>query len=148
MTPAVLAMLVYGACGFLAATAVRFVLRAVADNAGVNPLIFIAVPGLFAMLYALLLYQTAQRQIRSMRESLSRGILIALLTWASFSLMASTIWCNGDPYGQCLSHTLLASAILGGGPMLLAALAAGLLVGVLILGPARKIPAPRPKSSD
>lgn len=135
LTPAVLAMLVYGACGLFAASAARMLLRTAADNAGVNPWIFIAVPALFAMLYALLLYQGAQRRIRTMRESVSRGILIALLTWASFSLMASSVWCDSGEFGICVSHTLLVSAIIGGGPMLLAALAGGVFTAILILRP-------------
>lgn len=136
--PAVLACLVYGACGLLAASAVEYLLRALADDAGVNRWVFVAVPALFAMLFALLLYQDAQRRIRKIGESVSRGILIALLSWFAFSMLASWVWCPLDAFGQCLSRALLASAIVGGGPMLAAAIVGGLLTGMLIVRPPRK----------
>ena len=133
LTPPVIASVVFGLCGMLAAGAVEFLLRALADDAGVNRWIFVAVPALFAMLYAVLLFQGLAQAAISLRESISRGILIALLTWASFSFMATWVWCSSDQFGQCFSHTLLASAIVGGGPMLAAALIGGALVGLLIL---------------
>jgi hypothetical protein len=133
ITPSVIACVVFGMCGLLAAGAVEYLLSALADNAGVNRWIFIAVPALFAMFYALILYQGLGRKLLSLRESISRGILIALLTWASFSFMASLVWCSSEDFGQCFSHALLASAIVGGGPMLAAALVGGALVGVLIV---------------
>jgi hypothetical protein len=133
-----IASLVFGACGLLAAAAVEYLLRALADDVGINRWIFVAVPALFAMLFALLLYQDAGRKIQKLSESISRGILIALLTWTSFSMLASWIWCSAREFGQCLSRALLASAIIGGGPMLVAALLAGLLTGVLIVRPPRK----------
>jgi len=138
ISPAMIASLVFGACGLLAAAAVEFVLRSFAEEAGVNRWIFVAVPGLFAMLFALMLYQDAGRRIRKLGESISRGILIALLTWMSFSLLATWVWCSPHQITQCFSHTLLASAVVGGGPMLAAALIAGLLTGVMIIRPARK----------
>jgi hypothetical protein len=138
ISPAMIASLVFGACGLLAAAAVEFLLRALADEAGINRWIFVAVPGLFAMLYALMLYQNARRKITKLGESISRGILIALLTWVSFSLLATLVWCPARQLGQCFSHTLVASAIVGGGPMLAAALVAGILTGVMIIRPPRR----------
>ncbi|SPE31764.1 membrane hypothetical protein [Burkholderiales bacterium] len=138
ISPAIIASIVFGACGLLAAAGVEFLLRALADEAGVNRWIFIAVPGLFAMLYALVLYQDARRRIKRLGESVSRGILIALMTWFSFSLLATLVWCPQRQFGQCFGHTLLAAGIVGGGPMLAAALVAGILTGVLIIRPTRK----------
>src|SRR6202166_1450383 len=138
ISPAMIASLVFGACGLLGAAAVEFILRAFADEAGINRWIFIAVLGLFAMLFAMLLFQNARRKIKRVGESVSRGILIALLTWLSFSLLATWAWCPASQVGQCFAHTLLAAAIVGGGPMLAAALIAGVLTGVLIIRPARK----------
>ena len=138
ISPAIIAGLVFGACGLLAAAAVEFLLRSFADQAGINRWIFVAVPGLFAMLYAMVLFQDARRRIKRLGESVSRGILIALLTWFSFSLLATMVWCTAKDVGQCFGHTLLASAIVGGGPMLAAALVAGLLTGVLIIRPPGK----------
>jgi hypothetical protein len=138
ISPAMIASLVFGACGLLAAAGVEFLLRAFADEAGVNRWIFVAVPGLFAMLYAMVLYQDAGRRIKRLGESVSRGLLIALLTWLSFAFLATWAWCPPRQLGQCFSHTLLASAVVGGGPMLAAALVAGLLTGVMIIRPPRK----------
>jgi membrane associated rhomboid family serine protease len=137
ISPAMIASLVFGICGLIAAAAVEYLLRQFAEEAGINAWIFIAVPALFAMLFALLLYQDAQRKIRRVGESVSRGILIAMLTWLSFSLLASVVWCPPRTFGQCTGHTLLAAAIVGGGPMLAAALLAGILTGVLIIRPPR-----------
>jgi len=138
ISPALIAGLVFGACGLLAAAAVEFLLRSFADQAGVNRWVFIAVPGLFAMLYALVLFQDARRRIRQLGQSISRGILIALLTWLSFSTMATMVWCSARDMGSCFSHLLFATAIVGGGPMLAVALLGGLLAGVLIIRPPAK----------
>jgi len=138
ISPAMIAGIIFGACGLLAAAAVEFLLRSFADQLGINRWIFVAVPGLFAMLYALLLFQDARRKIRRMGESVSRGVLIALLTWISFAMLATVVWCSGPELGQCFSHTLLAAGIVGGGPMLAAALLGGLLCGVLIIRPPPK----------
>lgn len=138
ISPAMIASLVFGACGLLAAAAIEFILRAFAEEAGINRWIFVAVPGLFAMLYAMVLFQDASRKITKLGESVSRGILIALLTWLSFSVLATWAWCPAAQVGQCFSHTLLATAVVGGGPMLAAALVGGILTGVLIIRPSRK----------
>ncbi len=138
ISPAMIASLVFGACGLLAAATIEYILQTFAEEAGVNRLLFAAVPGLFAMLFAMVLYQDARRKIKRLGESVSRGILIALLTWFSFSALASWAWCPPLQVGRCISHTLLATAIVGGGPMLAAALIAGLLTGVIIIRPPRK----------
>lgn len=138
ISPATIASLVYGLCGLLAAAVLHYLLRALADDAGINAWIFIAVPALLAMFFALLVYQEGQRKITRLSESISRGILIALLTWAGFSALASWAWCSARDFGQCLGRTLLASAVVGGGPMLAAALLGGLVTGVIIMRPAAK----------
>jgi hypothetical protein len=140
-----IASLVFGACGLLAAAAVEYLLRALADNAGINPWIFVSVPALMAMLYALVLYQDAQRKIKKISESITRGILIALLTWFSFSALASWAWFPAREFFSSLGITLAASGVLGGGPMLAAGVVGGLLTGLLIIRPPR---GPNDKSSD
>jgi hypothetical protein len=122
---------VFGICGMLAAGSVEFTLREFAAESGVNRMIFVAVPGLFAMMWALIVYQQADKRITRVSQSLSRGILVALLTWISFSALAAWAWGPTD-YGRFFSTVLLVSGIIGGGPMLLAALTAGGLVGWLI----------------
>jgi hypothetical protein len=122
---------VFGICGMLAAGSVEFTLREFAAESGVNRAIFIAVPGLFAMMFALIVYQQADKRITRVSQSLSRGILVALLTWIAFSALAAWAWGPTD-YWRFFSTVLLVSGIIGGGPMLLAALVAGGLVGWLI----------------
>lgn len=134
----IVASVVFGLCGLLAATASEYVLRTFAEEAGMNRLIFISVPGLFAMLFALVLYSDAQSRIRRLGESISRGILIALLTWFFFSILVSWAWCPPGDVGGCLGHTLLATAALGGGPLLGSTLVAGIVVGVIIIRPRRR----------
>jgi hypothetical protein len=122
---------VFGICGMLAAGSVEFTLREFAEESGVNRAIFIAVPGLFAMMFALIVYQQADKRITRVSQSLSRGILVALLTWIAFSALAAWAWGPTD-YWRFFSTVLLVSGIIGGGPMLAAALIAGGLVGWLI----------------
>ena len=135
ISPSIIASVVFGACGLLAAAGVEFLMRAMADDAGINRWIFVSVPALFAMFFALLFYQDARRKIKRVSESVSRGILIALMTWISFSLLATMVWCSPKQFGQCLGHTLLAAGIVGGGPMLAAALIGGILTGMIIIRP-------------
>jgi hypothetical protein len=133
ISPAVVAGLVFAACGVLAAATVQHTLVSFAHEGGVSPLVFLAVPGLFAALFAIVVYQGARRKISSMAQSFSRALLVALLTWASFSALATSVWCKPEHYGQCYSSFLLVSGLIGGGPMLLAAGVAGAIVGWWIL---------------
>lgn len=123
---------VFGICAALAAGSVEFTLRAFAEEAGLNRFIFVAVPALFAMMFAILVFQHAREKITRVSHSISRGILVALLTWAAFSALATFTWCLPENYGTCYGNFLLISGIVGGGPMLIAALVAGALVGWLI----------------
>ena len=133
MSAATIASLVFFVFSLIAAAAVEFLLRVFAEGAGVNRWVFAMVPALFAMLYSLIVYQSADRKIRRLGESVSRGVLVMLMTWASFGALASWTWCQPRQFGACLSKTLLVSAVVGGGPMLLGALGAGILTGVLII---------------
>jgi len=133
MTPATVAALVFFVFSLVAAGAVEFLLRAFAEEAGLNRWAFASVPALFAMLFALILYQNAERKIKTLGESVSRGILVMLLTWVSFAALASWTWCQPSGFGSCMSHTLIVSGVVGGGPMLFGALGAGILTGVLII---------------
>jgi len=140
MSPATVASLVFFVFSLIAAAAVEYLMRAFAEEAGVNRWVFAMVPALFAMLYSLIIYQNAQRKIRRVGESISRGILVMLLTWFSFAAMTTWTWCQPRDFGFCLSKTLLVSGMVGGGPMLLTALGAGILTGVLIIrGPRPRI---------
>jgi hypothetical protein len=133
ISPAVVAGLVFAVCGVLAAATVQHTLVSFAHEGGVSPFVFLAVPGLFAALFAIMAYQGARRKITSMAQSFSRALLVALLTWASFSALATSVWCKPEHYGQCYSSFLIVSGLIGGGPMLLAAGVAGAIVGWWIL---------------
>lgn len=122
----------FGICAALAAGSVEFTLRRFAEEAGLNRVIFVAVPALFAMMFAIFVYQHAKTRITRVSQSISRGVLVALLTWASFSALATWTWCLPENYGSCFGNFLLITGIVGGGPMLAAALVAGALVGWLI----------------
>lgn len=123
---------VFGIFGALAAGSVEFTLRRFAEEAGVNRLIFVAVPALFAMLFAIVIFQNAKAKIVRIGQAVTRGILVALLTWAAFSALATWTWCLPQNYGTCYGNFLLITGVVGGGPMLAAALVAGALVGWLI----------------
>ncbi len=131
MTIPLFAGFVFGICGMLAAGTVEFTLREFASEGGVNRLIFVAVPGLFAMMFAMIVYQNAQKRISTIGQSLSRGILVALLTWIAFSLLATWVW-GSVGFLRNFSTILMLAGIIGGGPMLVGALGAGALVGLLI----------------
>lgn len=131
MTVPLFAGFVFGIFGMLAASSVEFTLREFASESGVNRLIFVAVPGLFAMMFAMIIYQDAEKRVTTVGQSLSRGILVAILTWISFAALATWVWASSDAAGF-FSKVMLISGIIGGGPMLLAALAAGGLVGWLV----------------
>jgi hypothetical protein len=129
----VIAALVFGVCGLLSAASLAAVLGNFGAEAGAPRWLMIAVPGLFGMLFALLVYQGAGAAVSRIGQSLSRAILVALLTWIAFSALATAVWCIPENYAVCLANALLVSGVLGGGPLLIAALIAGFIVGNLIL---------------
>lgn len=128
----VLAALLFGGFGVLAAASAYPLMTRFAIEAGVSEWVFIAVPALLAALIALLVYHGAAARVHSIGQSLSRGLLVAILTWTGFSAMATWIWCIPVHYGECFRHALMISGVLGGGQMLLAALAAAAIIGYAI----------------
>jgi hypothetical protein len=128
----IMAGLVFGICGLLGAVVVQNTLRDLAREGGVDAWVLAAVPGLLAAMFALIIYQGADQRVKSINQSLSRGLLVALLTWMAFSGLATWVWCLPENYGSCFSNVLLISGVAGGGPMLAAALVAGGVVGWLI----------------
>jgi len=126
------AALLFGVFGALAAASTWYLLAHFARQSGVSEWIFIAVPALFAMMFALVAYQGAEKHVRTINQSLSRGLLVAMLAWVSFSALATWAWCLPEHYGDCFSQALLVSGALGGGQMLLAALIAAAITGYTI----------------
>jgi hypothetical protein len=133
MTPATVASLVFFVFSLVAAGTVEFLLRAFAEQTGLNRWVFASLPALFSMLFAMVLYQNAERKIKRLGESVTRAILVMLLTWVSFAAMTTWAWCTPSEFGTCLGRTLMVSGLVGGGPMLIGALGAGILTGVLII---------------
>jgi hypothetical protein len=123
---------VFGICGALAAGSVEFTMRRFAEEGDINRFIFVAVPALFSMMFAIVIYQNAKTRITRIGQSITRGLLVALLTWAAFSALATWTWCLPQNYSVCYGNFLLITGVVGGGPMLAAALVAGALVGWLI----------------
>jgi uncharacterized BrkB/YihY/UPF0761 family membrane protein len=128
----VLAALLFGLFGTLAAASTYPLMSRFAREAGTSEWIFVAVPALLAALFALLVYGRAENRVRSISQSLSRGLVVAVLTWAGFSALATWTWCIPANYGECFRHALMVSGALGGGQLLLAALAAAAIAGYAI----------------
>jgi hypothetical protein len=128
----VLAALLYGAFGTLAAASTYPLMTRFAREAAVSEWVFITVPALLAALFALLVYARAEGRIRTVSQSLSRGLLVAILTWAGFSALSTWVWCIPENYGECFRGALMISGALGGGQLLLAALAAAAILGYAI----------------
>jgi hypothetical protein len=121
MTAATIASLVFFAFSLAAAAAVEF-LTHLAEKAEVSRWAFVMVPALLAMLFSLIVYQRAERKIRRVAQSVSRGILTMLMTWVSFAALITWARCEQCDLASDLGSTLQVSGLVGGGPMLLCAL--------------------------
>jgi hypothetical protein len=133
MTIAVFAMLVFAIFTWLGAGAVEGVMNDFATEVGMPTWVFIAIPGLLSMLFSLLLYQNAATKITAMRESMTRALLVGIATWIGVAAMISYMWCPGYRTLACTSDVLLVTGIIGGGPLLVAVLVSGFVVGTLVL---------------
>lgn len=127
-----IAAVLFGLFGALAAATTQYLVARFAREAGVSPWIFVIVPALFGMMFALIVYQGADKHVKTVNQSLSRGLLVAILTWISFSALATWAWCRPEDYSDCFSQALMISGAIGGGQMLLAALVAAAIVGYAI----------------
>ena len=132
MPIAVFAMLVFGICCLLAAGLVEVVMRNFAGEAGVPTWVFVIAPGLLSMLFSLFLYRKAARDVSGIRQSLSRALTVAILTWLAVSVYISALWCPGYRALSCARDVILVTTVVGGGPLLLAALIAGTIVGLVL----------------
>jgi hypothetical protein len=132
MPVAVFAMLVFGICSLLAAGLVEVVMRNFAVEVGVPTWVFIIVPSLLSMLFALLLYRKAASNITGIRQSLSRALAVAIFTWLALAVYVSFLWCPGYRALSCARDVVIVITVVGGGPLLLAALIAGTVVGIVL----------------
>ncbi len=132
MPVVVFAMLVFGICSLLAAGAVEALMRDFAGEADVPTWVFVIVPGLFAMLFALLLYRKAAGNVAGINQSLSRALAVAIFTWLAVAAYISSLWCPGYRLLSCSRDVALVTGVVGGGPLLIAVLIAGTVVGIVL----------------
>lgn len=127
-----IAALLHGAFVALAVVTMFGVLTRFAREAEVDVLVLISAPALLAMAIALLIYRRAGDRVRNISQSLSRGLLVAVLTWIGFAALSTWVWCVPELYGECFRQTLLVSGTLFGGQLLLGCLAAAAITGYAI----------------
>ena len=132
MPVAVFAMLIFGICTWLGAGAVEAVMRDFAVETGASVWVFVIVPGLLAMLFSLLLYRKSLGTMDGIRQSISRALLVGILTWLAVAAFVSSLWCPGYRALSCARDVFLVTAVIGGGPLLAAMLVAGIVVGVVL----------------
>lgn len=133
MPIAVFAMLLFASFTWLGAGMVETLMVDFADEVGIPTWVFVAIPGLLAMLFSFLLYQRAGERIATVRESLTRALAVGIATWLGIAVMISHLWCPESRTLHCTSDVLLVTGIVGGGPLLAAVLIAGFVVGTLVL---------------
>lgn len=104
-----------------------------ASESGVSAPMMAAATPLLAMGFAIAVYVNARRGVERIGHSLSRALLVMLLTWMAFGAWATRLWCLPADYASCYSRILTVAGLLGGGPILLAGLIAGYVMGRLIL---------------
>jgi hypothetical protein len=124
--------LVYGICSWLGLAVIEPLMRSFAVEAGMRTWLFIAVPGLLAILFAVLAYRDAEASITKMEHSLSRGLLVGLATWSAVAMVIAWLWCPTHSLMSCFSNSLITSGIVGGGPLLIGTMVAGGIVGVVL----------------
>lgn len=104
-----------------------------ASESGVSATMMAAAAPLLAMGFAVLVYLNARRRVERIGQSVSRALLVVLLTWMAFAGWATNLWCLPADYASCYSRILTVAGLLGGGPVLLAGLVAGYVMGRVIL---------------
>jgi hypothetical protein len=132
MPIAIFAMLLFAIATWLGAGMVEALMRDFATEVGMSTWVFIAVPGLLAMLFTLALYHNAASRIRTVQESVTRALLVGILIWLAVTAMISVMWCPGHRALRCASDVLLVTGIVAGGPLLAAVMVAGLIIGLLL----------------
>jgi hypothetical protein len=103
----VFAMLVFAICTWLGAGVVEALMTDFATEAGISVWSFVAVPGLFAMLFAFVFYRHAESRITGVEQSTSRALAVAVATWIAIAILVGSLWCPGY---RALSCTMDVSA--------------------------------------
>ena len=121
--------IIFGICTWMGLATIEPLMRSFATEAGVASWLFVAVPGLLAMFFAVLAYVDAVNLVTGMLKSLSRALLVGLATWSAVAIFIAWLWCPAHNALRCFSTSLIASGVVGGGPLLIGALVAGARVG-------------------
>jgi hypothetical protein len=149
MPVSIFAMLLFGICTWFSVAIREPLMLDFAREVDIRTWVFVSVPGLFAMLFALLLYRRAATMITTVEQSMSRALLVGLSTWVAVALLISLLWCPGYRALRCASDVLLVTGIIGGAPVLAGALIAGLVLGLVmkkrVSWLAYEAPAPEPE---
>jgi hypothetical protein len=124
--------IVFGICSWLGLATIEPLMRSFAAEAGVASWLFVAVPGLLAMFFAVLAYVDAANLVTGMLKSLSRALLVGLATWTAVAIFIAWLWCPAHNALRCFSNSLIASGVVGGGPLLIGAMVAGAIVGLVL----------------
>src|SRR5512134_3109935 len=132
MPVSIFAMLVFGICAWFGAGVIEPVMRDFAGEAGMQTWIFVIVPGLLTMLFALVFYRRAATEMAGLDQSLSRSLTVAIATWLAVTALINTLWCPGYRALGCTMNVALVTGIIGGGPLLISALIAGAIVGIVL----------------
>ncbi len=132
MPVSVFAMLLFAICTWLGAGMLETVMRDFAAEVGMQTWVFVAVPGLLAMLFACCSTRTRPRASSTVAESMTRALLVGIITWIALTAMISFMWCPGYRMLRCSSDVLLVTGIIGGGPLLAGVLVAGFVVGLVL----------------
>jgi hypothetical protein len=125
-------VLVFGICCWLAIAVIEPLMRSFAVEAGIASWLFVAIPGLLAMLFALFAYRGAVTRVQKLEHSVSRGLLVTLLTWIAVAMLIGWLWCPANVALGCFSNVLMVTGIIGGGPVLAGALVAAGIVGAVL----------------
>lgn len=104
-----------------------------ASESGVSALMMASTAPLLAAIFAVIVYFRARQRVQTIAQSVSRALLVVLLTWMSFGAWATKLWCLPEAYAACYSTVLVVAGLLGGGPVLAAGLGCGYLLGKLIV---------------
>ena len=125
-------VLVFGIACWLAIAVIEPLMHTFAVEAGIASWLFVAIPGLLAMLFAVMVYLRAHAEVSTMEKSLSRALLVALLTWIAVAALISWLWCPAHNALRCSSNVLLMTGVIGGGPLLIGTMVAGAIVGLVL----------------
>jgi hypothetical protein len=75
--------------------------------------VFVIVPGLLTMLFALIFRRPPPRWLAS--TSRVARLTVAIATWLAVSVLISTLWCSGISRVACSMNVALVTGIIGGG---------------------------------